>query len=185
MTEPQQQHGLIGGVERRDIVVVDHDAGWAARFDGERERISTALPVAVRIEHVGSTAVPGLAAKPIIDIQLSVQDVEIEDAYLPALLRAGYELRVRQPGHRMVRRPERDVHVHICDAGSDWERRHLLLRDWLRHDDSDREAYGALKRALAARAWADMNEYAAAKTDLIQDILGRAERWAQDVGWEP
>lgn len=133
---------------------------------------------------MGSTAVRGLDAKPIIDIDVSVADVEQEDAYLPALLAAGYELRVRQAGHRMVRTPARDVHVHICSAGSDWERRHLLFRDWLRKDSADRDAYGALKRALAAQQWPDMNAYSEAKGDLIGRIMARAEAWASATGWK-
>jgi GrpB-like predicted nucleotidyltransferase (UPF0157 family) len=79
----------------------------------------------MRIDHIGSTAVTGLAAKPTIDIDVSVANVEDEASYLPALERAGYELLVREPGYRMVNTPARDVHVHICTAASDWERRHL------------------------------------------------------------
>ena len=139
--------------------------------------------VARRVDHVGSTAVPGLAAKPIVDIDLSVPDVDDEPSYLPALERAGYLLRVREPGHRLVRTAERDVHVHVCPAGSDWERRHLLFRDRLRADRRDRAAYAALKLDLAGREWADMNAYADAKGPLIADITRRAEGWAQRVGW--
>ncbi|GAA1720120.1 hypothetical protein GCM10009809_14820 [Isoptericola hypogeus] len=176
---------LVGGVERREIVLVDPDPRWSARFEQERERILAALgPRATRVDHVGSTAVPGLAAKPIVDIDVSVPDVEDEDAYLPALLDAGYELRVREPGHRLVRTPARDVHVHVCSAGSDWERQHLLFRDRLRHDAGDRAAYAALKRELAAREWPSMNDYADAKGGLIAQITDRAEAWAAATGWQ-
>ncbi|MBN9734154.1 GrpB family protein [Pseudonocardia sp. P1] len=175
---------LIGGVEKRDIVVVPYDPGWPVRFEAERRRIVAAVgAVARRVDHVGSTAVPGLAAKPIVDIDLSVPDVDDEPSYLPALERAGYLLRVREPGHRLVRTAERDVHVHVCPAGSDWERRHLLFRDRLRADRRDRAAYAALKLDLAGREWADMNAYADAKGPLIADITRRAEGWAQRVGW--
>jgi GrpB-like predicted nucleotidyltransferase (UPF0157 family) len=102
-----------------------------------------------------------------------------------ALERAGYRLRARQPGHRMVRTVDLDVHVHICRVGSEWERRHLLFRDWLRFDDADREAYAALKRELAQRGWADMNAYADAKGVLISEIMIRAEAWAKQAGWHP
>ena len=177
---------LFGGVEKREIVLVAPDPAWPARFEQERERIVAALGrVAVRVDHVGSTSVPGLAAKPIVDIDVSVPDVEDEDAYLPALLAAGYELRVREPGHRLVRTPERDVHVHVCARGSDWERRHLLFRDRLRHDAADRDAYAALKRELAARDWPSMNDYADAKGALIAEITARAEAWADATGWTP
>lgn len=126
---------------------------------------------------------PGLVAKPIIDIDVSVPDVENETAYLGPLLVAGYQLRVREPGHRMVRTANRDVHVHICETGSDWERRHLLFRDWLRHDARDRDAYAQLKRQLAQRDWADMNQYAEAKGSLIAEITTRAEAWARSTNW--
>ncbi|MGF0115203.1 GrpB family protein [Promicromonospora sp. Marseille-Q5078] len=175
---------LIGGVEKREIVIVEPDPRWPARFERESARILAALgTAAVRVDHVGSTAVPGLPAKPIVDIDLSVPDVEDEGAYLPALLAAGYVLRVREPGHRLVRTPELDVQVHICPAGSDWERRHLLFRDRLRHDADDRAAYAALKRELAARDWPSMNHYADAKGGLIAEILARAEAWAVATGW--
>jgi GrpB-like predicted nucleotidyltransferase (UPF0157 family) len=117
-------------------------------------------------------------AKPIIDIDVSVPDVDDENAYLPALEMAGYVLRVREPEHRMVRTPALDVHVHVCTAGSDWERRHRLFRDWLRHDEADRNAYAALKVGLAGREWPDMNDYAQAKGPLIAEITARAEAWA-------
>ncbi len=175
---------LVGGVERRDIVLVPYRPAWPARFAQELRRIADAMgPAALRIEHVGSTAVPGLAAKPIVDVQVSVADVEDEEAYLPRLEAAGYRLRVRAPGHRMVRTPQRDVHVHVCSAGSDWERRHLLFRDRLRHDADDRALYEATKRELAQRPWPDMNAYAAAKSPVITEITGRAEAWAARGDW--
>ncbi|WP_218952100.1 GrpB family protein [Amycolatopsis anabasis] len=168
---------LIGGKEKRAIRIVEYDPGWPERFRRERERIAGALgDRALRIDHVGSTSVPGLVAKPIIDIDVSVADVEDERGYLDALLGAGYVLRVREPGHRMVRTVARDVHVHVCAAGSEWERRHLLFRDWLREHPKDREAYGRLKQELSARDWADMNEYAEAKGPFIAEVTARAER---------
>ncbi|WP_203217586.1 GrpB family protein [Nocardia arthritidis] len=177
---------LIGGIEKRDIRIVDYDAAWPRRFAEERARIAAALgATARRIDHIGSTSVPGLAAKPIIDIDLSVPDVEDEATYLDALLAVGYRLRVREPGHRMVRTPHHDVHVHICTLGSEWERRHLLFRDWLRLDAADRTAYEQLKRKLAQRDWADMNAYAEEKGPLITEITRRAQEWAQNCGWTP
>ena len=144
--DPSEPVELIGGVEKREIKVVPPDPTWPAKFAIEREKILTALGVkAVRVDHIGSTSVPGLAAKPIIDIGLSVLDVDREEHYLPDLIAAGYQLRVREPGHRMVRTPDLGVHVHVCTAGSDWERRPLLFRDWLRYDQSDRAAYNSLK----------------------------------------
>ncbi|WP_405164854.1 GrpB family protein [Nocardia sp. NBC_01499] len=177
---------LIGGVEKRDIRIVDYHPTWPERFAGERDRIAAALgATARRIDHIGSTSVPGLAAKPIIDIQVSVPDIEDETAYLEPLLAAGYRLRVREPAHRMVRTPERDVHVHLCTVGSQWERSQLLFRDRLRHDPTDRTAYENLKRRLAQQDWPDMNAYADAKGPLIIEISTRAEAWAQSIGWTP
>ncbi|MCV7156652.1 GrpB family protein [Mycolicibacterium brisbanense] len=183
-TEPSEPVELIGGVEKRVIKVVPPDPAWSAKFAVERETIATALGVkAVRVDHIGSTSVPGLAAKPIIDIALSVGDVDREEDYLTDLITAGYQLRVREPGHRMVRTPDLGVHVHVCTAGSDWERRQLLFRDGLRYDESDRATYNSLKTQLAQRDWPDMNAYAAAKSPLITEITARAEKWAARSGW--
>jgi GrpB-like predicted nucleotidyltransferase (UPF0157 family) len=131
----------------------------------------------VRIEHVGSTSVPGLAAKPIIDIQVSVDDLAEEDAYVPALEEIGLQLRSRDNFHRYFRpfpdRP-RDVHVHVCALGSDWEREHLLFRDHLRRDPEARDAYARAK-TVAALTWADDGwAYTDAKTDVVLEILERA-----------
>lgn len=175
---------LVGGPEKRVIAIVDADPAWPQRFEAERERILAALgPVAVRVDHVGSTAVPGLPAKPIVDVDLSVVDPDYGAAYLPALERLGYALRVREPGHRMLRTPQLDVHLHVCAAGGDWERRHLLFRDRLRAHRGERERYAAAKRELARRNWPDMNAYADAKGEVIAEITERSERWARETGW--
>ncbi len=175
---------LIGGRERRRIEVVPYRRSWPGRFEQERSRIAHALgPVARRIDHIGSTAVEGLIAKPIIDIDLSVDDPDAEGAYLAVLERAGYQLRVRESGHRMLRTVTLDLHVHVCGFGSAWERRHVLFRDWLRTDERDRTLYSEVKRGLADRDWEDMNEYAAAKSQAIAEITRRAERWARSTSW--
>jgi GrpB-like predicted nucleotidyltransferase (UPF0157 family) len=177
---------LIGGHEKREIRIVSPDPEWPGMFARERARIAAALgPAAIRIDHIGSTAVAGLPAKPIIDIDVSVAEPDVEDTYLPRLIAAGYHLRVREPGHRMLRTTDLSVHVHICQAGSDWERRHLLFRDWLRRDARDRAAYAKMKVSLAAQEWTDMNVYAAAKGPIIAEITGRAERWATCTQWRP
>jgi GrpB-like predicted nucleotidyltransferase (UPF0157 family) len=185
VTTPRQpwDESLIGGREKRDIVVVPYDASWPQRFVVERDRISAALgPSAHGIYHIGSTAVAGLAAKPIIDITMVVAEPDHEATYLPALERAGYELRVRGPRHRMLRTPERDVHIHVWGEPAD-TRRHLLFRDWLSQSAADRATYQALKLDLAQREWDDGNAYADAKSELIEEIMGRAETWAQQTGW--
>ena len=138
---------LIGGRERRAIVIAGPDPAWPKRFEAERARIAGALGSrALLIEHVGSTSVPGLAAKPIIDVLVAVADADEEPAFVPALERAGYVLRVREPGHRMLRTPELDVHVHVWGEGDDEIRRMLAFRDRLRASDADRDAYERLKR---------------------------------------
>jgi GrpB-like predicted nucleotidyltransferase (UPF0157 family) len=167
---------LIGGRERAPrIVIVDYDPAWPARFASERRAVTGALgALALRIEHVGSTSVPGLAAKPIIDMLVVVADVEDEPAFAPGLEAAGYVLRVREPGHRMFRTPERDVHVHLLPDRDPEVERMISFRDRLRVSAEDRAAYERLKRELAKREWEDMNDYADAKGDLIEQILRRA-----------
>jgi GrpB-like predicted nucleotidyltransferase (UPF0157 family) len=175
---------LIGEVEKREIELVPPDPAWPERFAVERAKIVAALGAkAIRVDHIGSTSIPGLAAKPIIDIDLSIKDADHEEDYLPDLIAAGYQLRVREPGHRMMRSPNLGVHVHCCTTDSDWERRHLLFRDWLRYDQADRVAYGELKNELAQQDWTDMTAYAEAKSALIREITARAERWAVDSSW--
>ena len=172
---PARETGLIGGAETRAIVVVPYRQEWPATFELHRERIAAALgAVALGIDHIGSTAVPGLAAKPIVDMLLVVPDSADEDAYLPAMERAGYVLRVREPEfeeHRMFRTPERDVHVHVLSAGSPEIERYLRFRDALRGAPFLRARYQALKQALAVEEWQDMNAYAAAKSRMVETII--------------
>lgn len=166
---------LIGGREPADVVVVDPDPAWPARFAVLRGRIVAALgPRALTVEHIGSTAVPGLAAKPVVDVLVTVADLDDEGAYAGALEAAGLVLRVREPGHRMFRTPARDVHVHVYEPGAPAVDAYLTLRDHLRRSPADRELYAATKRALAARAWEDTNDYADAKSEVIAGILARA-----------
>jgi GrpB-like predicted nucleotidyltransferase (UPF0157 family) len=170
---------LIGGREARPIVVADYDPAWSDRFETERRCIAAALPDVVAIEHIGSTSVPGLPAKPIIDIIVMTEgDI---DAAIPPLEAAGYVLRVREPDHRMLRTPSRDVHIHLWSDPFETAR-HLLFRDWLREDADDRARYAAVKRELATREWGDMNDYADAKSPVIAEITARAEAWAAATG---
>ena len=169
---------LIGGREPVTIVVLDYDPAWPARFEQVSARIHAALgATAVLVEHIGSTSVPGLAAKPIIDVLLVVPDVEAESAFAPALEAAGLALRVREPGHRMFRTQDRDVHVHAYGPADQAVTDYLDLRDWLRLDGADRTRYADVKRHLAQRPWSDMNHYAEAKSEVIAQILGRARSW--------
>jgi salicylate hydroxylase len=165
---------LIGGREPAQIRLEDYTDAWPARFERERTRIVAELGEATAVEHIGSTSVPGLPAKPIVDILVAVED-PLDPAVAAGLERAGYVLRVAEPAHRMFRTPERDVHVHVLRAGSRDVERHLVFRDRLRATEADRRAYEALKRELAARDWDNMNAYAEAKGELIREILHRQE----------
>ena len=169
---------LIGGREPVTLVISHYDSAWPSRFAELGARIESALGAgALAVEHIGSTSVPGLAAKPIIDVLVVVADVAEERSYVPALEDAGFVLRVREAGHRMFRTPGRDVHIHVCASGDQAIRDYLDLRDWLRVDESDRTRYADVKRDLAQRPWSDMNHYAEAKSDVIQQVLGRARAW--------
>jgi GrpB-like predicted nucleotidyltransferase (UPF0157 family) len=178
MTDTRVETGLIGGLEKREIKIVDYDEEWPKKFDAHARVIADALgKAALRIEHVGSTSVPGLAAKPIIDILVVVQDSADESTYLPRLEVTGYVLRVREPEwneHRMFRTHEGDVHVHIYSHGCLEIQRVLTFRDHLRINIDDRRRYEQTKRELAAREWSDMNEYADAKSEVIESIIAAA-----------
>jgi GrpB-like predicted nucleotidyltransferase (UPF0157 family) len=160
------------------ITVADYDPGWPVLFAREAARIRAALGArAVQVEHVGSTSVPGLAAKPIIDILLAVPHSSDEQAYVPVLERAGYVLRVREPGwfeHRMFKGPDTDINLHVFTAGAAEIDRMLLFRDWLRADDADRDAYLQVKRDLAKQTWRHVQHYADAKTAIVEQIIARA-----------
>jgi GrpB-like predicted nucleotidyltransferase (UPF0157 family) len=168
---------FIGGPEKRDIVIEDYDPAWTARFEQVDAALRRALPDARRIEHFGSTAVPGLGAKGIVDVLVTVDDADDEAAYGPRLQQAGFAIRLRQPGHRMFRTPDQDVHVHVFTEGSDAARIRLLFRDWLRHDAQDRRLYEDTKRALARQEWEATNDYSTAKGEVVAEILGRAQQW--------
>ncbi|WP_205314606.1 GNAT family N-acetyltransferase [Nocardioides houyundeii] len=171
---------LVGGVEKREIVVSPYDDTWPVTFGEHEARIREAVGAAtVQVEHIGSTSVPGLAAKPIIDILLVVPDITAEEDYLDQLLAAGYQLRTREPGHRLVRPPTRDVHVHVLEVGHGGIEDYLVLRERLRSDEADRALYERTKRALAARDWPDTNAYADAKTEVIAGILARGRSRAR------
>lgn len=160
------------------IEIVDYDETWPARFEKWRRLLRSALgDLALRIEHVGSTSVPGLAAKPIVDVQASVADLDNEASYVPPIETIGLQLRSRDELHRYFRpfrSASREVHLHVCRAGSTWERDHLRFRDLLREDGEARDAYSRAKR-LAATRWADDGfAYTDAKTEVILQILATA-----------
>ena len=160
------------------ILLVDYDPRWPELFACESDRIRVALGRrALRIEHTGSTSVPGLAAKPVIDMLLVVADSADEDAYVPALEAAGYMLRIREAGwheHRMFNRPDTEVNLHVFSSGCPEIGRVLMFRDWLRGNVADRDLYARTKLALAQQEWKHVQDYADAKTAVIEEILARA-----------
>jgi GrpB-like predicted nucleotidyltransferase (UPF0157 family) len=160
------------------IVVRDYDPAWPTRYEQEAARIGGALGErAIRLEHVGSTSVPGLAAKPIIDIVLEVGDSSCEEAYVPDLEHAGYRLTVREPEwfeHRLLKPSGGGVHVHVFSAACPETDRMVRFREHLRHNPPDRERYAAVKRELAARPWKYMQQYADAKSSVVAEIMARA-----------
>ena len=156
-------------------VIVDYDPEWPARFEKEAERIRTALgDIAVRIEHVGSTAVPGLAAKDTIDIQVSMREMDrsIFEAPLEALGYTSVWDKATEE-HHFFARPyttgPRAFNLHVCPSGSEWERRHLAFRDYLRSNPESAERYAAFKREIAPR-FTDTLEYAENKRDFIRTL---------------
>ena len=158
------------------IEIVAYDREWPARFARESARLVAALGATiVRLEHVGSTSVPELAAKDIIDLQLSLASFEPESRYRLPLEQLGYEYRPDdEPAHRLFRLEAPDgkrlAHLHLCLAGSDWERDTLAFRDRLRADRALAAEYERLKRALAPR-FTDGNAYADAKGPFIRGVL--------------
>lgn len=159
------------------IQIMDYDPRWPEVFRLEADRIRTLLGCrALQIEHSGSTSVPGLAAKPIIDILLVVADSSDEPAYAPILERGGYSLRIREPNwheHRMFKGPAADINLHVFSSGCPEINRILNFRDWLRSNAADRDLYEQTKRDLAEKEWADVQDYADAKTAVIAEILAR------------
>jgi GrpB-like predicted nucleotidyltransferase (UPF0157 family) len=155
-----------------------YDPRWAVRYERVAAEISAALGSrVVRLEHVGSTAVPDLPAKPIVDVVLEVVDSADEPSYVPALESAGFELRIREPEwyeHRVLKSAAADVNLHVFSEGCEEVERMLCFRDRLREDAADRELYAAAKRDLAAREWRYTQQYADAKSDVVREILSRA-----------
>lgn len=161
------------------ILIVNYDPRWPELFAREAERTRRVLGSrALRVEHVGSTSVPKLAAKPIIDLLLIVTDSAEEEAYAPALTAAGYMLRIREPNwyeHRVFKGPDTDINLHVFSPGCPEIDRMLVFRDWLRANAADRELYASAKLALARQEWKYVQNYADAKTAVVEEIIARAQ----------
>jgi GrpB-like predicted nucleotidyltransferase (UPF0157 family) len=180
LTEEQIRANTVGELKplSGQIQIVDYDPQWPELFEREAHRIRAALgPRALRIEHTGSTSVPGLAAKPIIDGLLVVTDSAAEETYLPALQAAGYLLRIRETNwyeHRMFNGPDTEMNLHVFSSGCPEIDRMLKFRDWLRGNAADRDLYARTKLDLAQKEWKYTQNYADAKTAVIEEIIARA-----------
>jgi GrpB-like predicted nucleotidyltransferase (UPF0157 family) len=164
----------------RDVRVVEPDPDWPRQAEAVIARIRAALgPVVVGLEHVGSTSVPGLPAKPVLDVDLRVVDPDDERAYVPLLEAAGFRLVVREPWwyrHRLLRGADPAVNLHVFGADSAESARQRLFRDWLRANPDDRDRYAAAKRAASAEAEAageHVQQYNARKQAVLRDVYGR------------
>jgi GrpB-like predicted nucleotidyltransferase (UPF0157 family) len=168
------------------ITLVAYDPDWPRLFSREADRLRSILgDAALGIAHVGSTSVPGLMAKPIIDILLTVPDSADEPCYVPHLQDAGYLLRIREPDwfeHRLFKGPDTAINLHVFSSGAAEVERMLRFRDRLRHDDAARDRYQRVKRELAVRTWRHMQDYADAKTAVVNQILDDAEGAATRSG---
>lgn len=170
----------IGEPTRADgpIHLAEYDPAWPALYEFEAARIRSVLGDGVRhLEHVGSTSVPGLAAKPIIDIVLVVADSADEPAYVPSMETGGYVLRIREPDwfeHRMFKGPDTNINLHVFSAGCPEIDRMLAFRDRLRTRDDERVRYERAKRDLAAREWTYVQHYADAKGEVVESIIAGA-----------
>jgi GrpB-like predicted nucleotidyltransferase (UPF0157 family) len=160
------------------IELSEYDPAWPALYEREEKKIRDALgDRALQVEHTGSTSVPGLAAKPIIDITLVVEDTTDEDAYVPTLEEAGYTLRAREPDwheHRLFKGTDPAVNLHTFPAACEEVGKMLAFRERLRASEEDRELYERTKRELAARDWDWVQHYADAKTEVVEEIVARA-----------
>ena len=180
MTEEEIRAAVVGELKPLDgpILLADYDPAWPALFEREAARIRVALGDTARlVEHAGSTSVPGLAAKPIIDIVLGVPDSADEASFVPRLEAAGYVLRIREPEwfeHRVFKGPDTNVNLHVFTVGAGEIERMLLFREWLRANPADRDLYLRAKRELVNRDWRYVQNYADAKTTVVESIVARA-----------
>jgi GrpB-like predicted nucleotidyltransferase (UPF0157 family) len=169
VTEPPRLDG--------PVTLAAYDPGWPALFEREAARLRGVLgPRILLLEHIGSTSVPGLAAKPIIDILMAVADPADESGYVTPLEPAGYRLVIREPDwhqHRVLKGPDTDINLHVHAEDSPEIGRNLRFRDHLRADRADRELYQRAKQELAGRHWAYIQQYADAKSGVVEDILRR------------
>ena len=159
------------------IHLAPYDLEWPRLFEREAARIRGSLgDRAIVLEHAGSTSIPGLSAKPRIDMILGIADSADETSYVPPLVAAGYVLRIREPDwheHRVFKGPDTDVNLHVFSVGCAEITRMLGFRDHLRANETDRLLYERTKQDLAGRTWKYTQHYADAKSEVVEEILGR------------
>ena len=183
-------HGHVQETRPQRIEIAAYDPAWPGRFAELGREFRAGLGgVALRIDHIGSTSVPGLAAKPIIDLQVSVAAFEPLEAFKLPLERLGYVYRADNPERtkRYFREPpgRRRTHVHVRRAGGFSEQWALLFRDYLRAHGEVAAEYGAVKRRLAVRFVDDRHGYTDANVPFMWGVIRRADEWAQAQGWLP
>jgi GrpB-like predicted nucleotidyltransferase (UPF0157 family) len=163
---------------RGRIELQDYDDRWPVLYEREEQRLRGVLrDRIVRIAHAGSTSVAGLPAKPIVDIVLEVPDTRQEAEYVPDLEAAGYVMTIREPGwfeHRLFKGPDTNINLHVFPQACSEVDRMLVFRDWLRTYRPDRDLYLRAKRALAARDWEYVQDYADAKSEVVGEVTRRA-----------
>jgi GrpB-like predicted nucleotidyltransferase (UPF0157 family) len=180
VNEEQLRAVTVGELTLRNAPVQldEYDPRWPLQYRQAAAMIRRALGDRVlQLEHVGSTSVPGLAAKPRIDIVLAVADSADESAYVPPLEGVGYTMRIREPDwweHRMLNGYHPPQNLHVYTVGCPELTRMIGFRDWLRSHNDDRQRYEDAKRTLAARTWKYMQNYADAKTEVVEEIIQRA-----------
>ena len=172
------------------IEIVPYDPGWPAEFREIGRRLRAALgPAALRIDHIGSTSVVGLDAKPVVDVQVSVPTLDPDRPFREPMERLGYVYRSANPDRskRFFREPpgSRRTHVHVRRSGSFDEQLNLLFRDYLRAKEDARREYASVKRELAVRFCDDREGYVRAKEPTVWALLRRAHDWLEDTGWTP
>ncbi|WP_256855780.1 GrpB family protein [Ornithinimicrobium cryptoxanthini] len=171
------------------MTLVEYDAAWPKRYRAQAWLVREALGDAIMLlEHVGSTSVPGLVAKPVVDIVLAVDDSAAEPGYVPPLESQGFALRVREPNwheHRMLKGGVDDVNLHVFSARCPEIERMLAFRDRLRSDSADRGLYATAKAELAAQRWDHLQDYADAKSAIVEEIVSRARAESPPVSPAP
>jgi GrpB-like predicted nucleotidyltransferase (UPF0157 family) len=172
---------VLGQRPTTDLGIAAYNASWPTWYERLADLIFNALgPLVLALDHVGSTAVPGLDAKPIIDVDLTVADGAAEETYVPALAASGFQLLIREPwwhGHRLLRHREPACNLHVWSPDCPETARHLIFRDWLRANADECEIYLRAKRAASEQTMAaggDVEAYNAQKQAVIRQIYGRA-----------